>query len=436
MPWISKANLKGADGLNATGAAEDDAAIAAFMAAPGSATAAQLRKTITARANTFVIIGSSLEEQNGMGAATLDASGGSTLRARGWFHWFRAFVNGAATLVYNAGVGGNRYDQMLARFDADVLTHESDWVGIGSPTNDVTAGRTVEQITADLNAMLDKSINAGRRVVVHLIPPRDSFTTAAKREVVAKVNAYIADLAFTRRGVIPVDIWTPLADPATGAMMPGMSIDGTHYSIGGAARLGKATADALRNHLVPRPPRNTSSVDPLSVLANPQFLTSGAGWTALSGSTVTYETAAEGHGNKCKVAVTGNTSASATRGVTTTELLSAGRFAVGDIVQASVRVKWSNLVPLDIGTTTDCAPQFLLRHKTGAAVTYTAQALYSAQSEWLAQNPGMPTSGEVLLTSWRSTVGPTIDAFDVILGWRGAASVNLEFEHLAFYKAA
>lgn len=49
MPWIPKANLKGAPGLDATNAAEDDAAIAAFIKSGATATRAALEDT-TARA--------------------------------------------------------------------------------------------------------------------------------------------------------------------------------------------------------------------------------------------------------------------------------------------------------------------------------------------------------------------------------------------------
>jgi len=394
-----------------------------------------ISKGAAPRANTFIIIGSSLTEQNGEGSNTLDASGGIAVRARGMFHWAKGFLGGAITLVRNAGIGGNRYDQMVARFDTDVLAYESDWVIIGNPTNSVTAGYTAAQIIADLNTMLDKCEAVGRRVVVENIPPRSTFTTLSIQTVVSTVNAYITDLAFTRRGVIPLDIWTPLADPATGFPVANTTVDGTHYSIAGAARLGKALADAIRNHIVPRPSRTSSSVDPLSVIANPQFLTNGSGWSLLSGTTgVVYEAASEGYGNKAKVTVSANASYTAIRGISTTELIATGKFAPGDIVQASIKVKWSNLVPLAAGTNTDNSPRFMLRHLTDSTITYTAESLYSATSEWINNTSPMPTSGEMILTTWRSTIGPTINRLDVILGWRGAASVDLEFERLAIIK--
>jgi hypothetical protein len=30
------------------------------------------------------------------------------MRARGWFHWAKAFLGNSLYLTYNAGVGGNR----------------------------------------------------------------------------------------------------------------------------------------------------------------------------------------------------------------------------------------------------------------------------------------------------------------------------------------
>lgn len=151
---------------------------------------------------------------------------------------------------------------------------------------------------------------------------------------------------------------------------------------------------------------------------------------------MTCEKASEGHGNKAKATIAGNTSYTAIRGITGTELVSGGRFTPGDIVQVSVRVKRSNLVPLAAGTATSGAPTLFLRHLKGSSINCTAESLYSAQVEWLTDTSAMPTSGEMVLTTWRSTIGATTDRLDVIMGCRGAAFVDLEFERLAAYKGA
>jgi PKD repeat protein len=392
------------------------------------------------KANTVVIIGPSLEEQIGQGSETIDPAFitgqplTSSMRARGWFHWANGFLGNQLDLVINSGVGGNRYDQMLARFDADVMAYPSDWVFIGSPTNDVTFGRSSTQIIADLEAMLDKCAADGRRVVIHNIPPRGSFVTTALRLVVAEVNRYIADLAFTRAGVIPVDINTPLADPNTGYPAIGTTVDGTHYSIPGAALLGAATADALRGVFANRPALVSGSADPRRIISNPAFTGGGTGWVALSGTSLSF--ASKGFSAKAVAAIAGNTAITSLRGMSFTEHVAGGLFQPGDVVQVTARIKWTDLVAL--GGNTPAAPVLRLEQMdSGGAVVKTANALHAATSEWvtypnddLTPKP-TPKSGEMVLTTWKTVIQPTTDRVRLLIGWIGAASVTMEVSEVA-----
>lgn len=396
-----------------------------------------------AKANTAIIIGPSLEEQNGGPADLLDPVSGTSLRARGWWTWMNAYLHQAFTLVRNAGVGGNRYDQMLARFDTDVLAYDSDWVFIGSPTNSVTNGDSTATITGQLTEMLDKCAAAGRRVVVHCIPPRDQFTTADKKRVVAEVNEFIFNLANTRRGVIPVDVWSPLANTSNGEMASKMTVnispanteDGTHYSIAAAARVGRATASALNGTYPPSPPQTANAVDPRSVIANPTFLTSGTGWTSTGGgATVTYEADTDTFGNVAVATIAANTSLTTSRGLQALEDISGGRFAVGDIVQGTVRVSWSGLVPLATGATPNI-PILRVRQLTAASGTIRETVgAYFATSESSINPTGFPTSGEMTLKTWRMTIDPTCTQLLISLGWLGAASVVCRFSRLTVLK--
>ncbi|MGJ5667814.1 PKD domain-containing protein [Rhodococcus aetherivorans] len=390
--------------------------------------------------NRVVIIGPSLEEQNGQGPQTLDPTfatpATAAMRARGPIHWANGFLGNAMNIVRNSGVGGNRYDQMLARFDADVMTYNPDIVILGSPTNDIGAGRTIAQITADLEAMLAKVRSVGAIAVVLNIPPRTTFTTTDKRLIVAEFNRLVADLAASRRGVLGVDTWRPIANPESGFPVAGTTVDGTHYSIPGAAVLGKSIADQIRHLFTNRPPQVSFDSDPRRIIDNPAMRNSGAGWTTVGGATATFAREAGGWGNKALVTITGNSSLSAVCGIAKTAALADGLFTAGDVVQVTCRVKWSNLVAL--GGDTPCQPVVRLEQiNSSSGVIKTAHALYSTTSEWATWPTGntdplpTPTSGEMVLTTWLSSISASIASLRLLIGFVGAASVNLEISEVA-----
>lgn len=81
-----------------------------------------------------------------------------------------------AIRVMNAGIGGNKALDMLARLDADVLAHRPDWVSINVGINDVwhglggSGGVSVEDYARALDAMVVRVREAGRTQVVLATP--------------------------------------------------------------------------------------------------------------------------------------------------------------------------------------------------------------------------------------------------------------------------
>lgn len=81
-----------------------------------------------------------------------------------------------AIKVVNAGIGGNKAPDMLARLDRDVLAHAPDWVIINVGINDVwhglggSGGVSVEDYALALDAMVVKTQQAGRAQVVLATP--------------------------------------------------------------------------------------------------------------------------------------------------------------------------------------------------------------------------------------------------------------------------
>jgi lysophospholipase L1-like esterase len=69
----------------------------------------------------------------------------------------------------NAGHSGNRTDEMLARFQVDVLDKHPSVVVILGGTNDI---RQLEAPTTDnINTMADRAAASGAKVVICLVPP-------------------------------------------------------------------------------------------------------------------------------------------------------------------------------------------------------------------------------------------------------------------------
>ncbi|MDP5182313.1 GDSL-type esterase/lipase family protein [Blastococcus sp. BMG 814] len=136
----------------------------------------------------------------------------------------------------NAGVGGERSDEILARVP-EALAPRPDTVLVLAGTNDVRQGRT--DGTIDTLTRIAEEVEAGGATPVFAtLPPSAEFPD----ETVA-LNERLRVWA-DERGVELLDFWTPLADP-DGTFAEGMSDDGTHPSLEGAEVLADVVADAL-----------------------------------------------------------------------------------------------------------------------------------------------------------------------------------------------
>ena len=78
--------------------------------------------------------------------------------------------------IHNRGVNGERSDQILARFDRDVLAMHPDVVVIIAGVNDVYQGRAAAFVTVNLAAMYARAKAEGIRVAAGSIVP---FNTAS-----------------------------------------------------------------------------------------------------------------------------------------------------------------------------------------------------------------------------------------------------------------
>lgn len=142
--------------------------------------------------------------------------------------------------VVNQGVNGERSDQILARFDRDVLARRPRVVVIIAGVNDVYQGRPAAHVIEQLAAMYDRAKRAGIPVVAGTIIPYDTATPDQNARMRA-VNEWIRTTAAADPAVAFVDTRAAAAaagDPDRLFESP----DGLHPSPAGYRRM----ADAIR----------------------------------------------------------------------------------------------------------------------------------------------------------------------------------------------
>ena len=105
----------------------------------------------------------------------------------------------------NAGIGGNSSRQMLARFDADVLAHQPQWLllsaGVVEVRRTYQMDRESDRVSLDeysknLSLMVSRALNAGTRVILLEPTPHARPVTDAPPEVTLQVvNSLICKYA-------------------------------------------------------------------------------------------------------------------------------------------------------------------------------------------------------------------------------------------------
>ena len=408
--------------------------LATEMADPTSDVGASLSDTFDrARKNTVILFGTSLEAANGGPTDVLDPSSASYGSVLGWFNWANAFLLDQMVLVANAGVGGDTYAGMLARIDTDVLANDSDWVFMGGPVNDIIQGRTYAQIVADANSILDAL--KGRKIVILTATATDLYSTTEMKTVAAQINAWIRNLPRIRNAVAVVDAWNLVADKSTGYAATGMTRAGDtlHWSSSAAMRIGRAVATAITPMIEPAPPYHTFNGDPLSAVANPSMI-SGTGWAStINNGTVAFSADAN-FGGKVTLNITGATTAT-TEIIQYYESISGARFAAGDVVQATMRMKWSSYVP--VGVAAAFIPiLYLWQRSVDGSWAKQGDSMFSSSGQNVVQ-VGVPASGEIVIRTPKFTVqSPTspVNAIYAYVGLAGAASAVVEISDFSLRK--
>lgn len=188
--------------------------------------------------NTMGLIGDSLFGL-GFDAATMGI--GSSV----WPHQMMMNSGGRIKFGYNAGISGQRTDQMVARFQTDIIDRRPSFVIICGGTNDYIQGYSVSSALKNIETMVTMALPERITPILSTIPPRD----AGGFLEVQQHNAGIRKLS-QKYGLHVLDIHSILVDPSNGKYKPEYTSDGIHYNVAA----GKVIGHYAANELIPKLP--------------------------------------------------------------------------------------------------------------------------------------------------------------------------------------
>ena len=221
-------------------------ALAAFFAAGAAAPKnGQMEKTLT-----IVALGDSITAGNpGFLSPSEDPPDGSGDERSQYAYWLMRLH--PEWRVLNRGISGQRSDEVLARFDDDVLANRPDVLIVLAGVNDLYQGAGVQGIIRNLEAIYARAAEAGITVVACAVMPYTG-SSAAVRMRMAELNAWIE-----RRSVSGSLGFCDLHRLADDPERPGRLLhtdDGIHPDIEGYRLMGEALAAVIEG-LLRRAPR-------------------------------------------------------------------------------------------------------------------------------------------------------------------------------------
>jgi len=144
--------------------------------------------------------------------------------------------------VLNRGVNGQRSDQVLSRFERDVVGEKPAVVIVLAGVNDIYQGRGTESVKRNLEAMYAKAERNGIVPVAATVLP---YNSAGEREqgAIREVNAWVAT-ASKAPGRLFCDTNLAVRDEANPDLLAS-SPDGLHPDPDGYRKMGKALTMTL-----------------------------------------------------------------------------------------------------------------------------------------------------------------------------------------------
>jgi len=146
----------------------------------------------------------------------------------------------------NRGVNGQRTDEILARFNRDVVQENPHWVIILAGVNDVYQGSSMEMIKSNLVALYQRSLAAEIRPVACTILPYNT-ASAEECESIRELNAFIEQTASQLR-IAFCDTNRAVADPENPDRLRG-SPDENHPDVSGYRSVSNALTQVIESQL-------------------------------------------------------------------------------------------------------------------------------------------------------------------------------------------
>ncbi len=142
----------------------------------------------------------------------------------------------------NKGVNGQRSDQILSRFERDVLSERPDVVIVLAGVNDIYQGMTIRSVERNLEAMFSIAKSNG---VVPLAATVLPYNEAGQRErrSIRELNAWVKE-ASNASGVLFCDTNLAVRDKDNPDLLAS-SPDGLHPDVDGYRLMGEALSAAL-----------------------------------------------------------------------------------------------------------------------------------------------------------------------------------------------
>jgi lysophospholipase L1-like esterase len=172
----------------------------------------------------------------------------------------------------NAGISGQRTDQILARVDADVIAYAPSRCWVMAGTNDIIQSVALATAQGYYRQIVTKLIAARIEPVICLVPPNNNSTL---RLPINRWNAWLVRYAESL-GLDVIDFYTPLVKPSNGAYLDAYYADGVHPNTAGVMKMAQVAVEAMA-------PRYPAGGAKLYTLANWQY---GAGSGSIDGNLI------------------------------------------------------------------------------------------------------------------------------------------------------
>ncbi len=150
----------------------------------------------------------------------------------------------------NKGIGGNTADQMLARFQTDVIDLHPDVVVIWGSGNGMGVFLTTAQVESDWVAMMDLARANNIRIIMATLAPHGAPSTTADDGGHREVDDWLRVYAFNHHDIVLADFYAALAGPDL-LLKPEYNQDGVHLTDAGHAALVPVAVQAIEVAIQP-----------------------------------------------------------------------------------------------------------------------------------------------------------------------------------------